>query len=161
MPSWRVPLADLVVTEEDVAAVADTYRSGWLSMGPRTEELEHAFADHTGARHALAVTNGTAALHLICLATGLGPGDEVVVPSMTFVATINAVAYTGATPVFADIAGPTEPWLARDAVAAAITPRTRAIMAMSYGGHPGQTTVLEELAADRGLSLLEDGAHAV
>ena len=161
MGQWRVPLADVVVPETDIQVVADVYRSGWLSMGPETAALEADFAAYTGAGNALAVTNGTAALHLICLATGLGPGDEVVVPSMTFVATINAVAYTGATPVFADIAGPTEPWLARDAVAAAITPRTRAIMAMSYGGHPGQITVLEELAADRGLSLLEDAAHAV
>jgi dTDP-4-amino-4,6-dideoxygalactose transaminase len=158
---WRVPLVDVVVPEADIQVVADVYRSGWLSMGPATAALEADFAAYTGARHALAVTNGTAALHLICLAAGLGPGDEVIVPSMTFVATINAVAYTGATPVFADIAGPTEPWLARDAVAAAITPRTKAIMTVSYGGHPGQTTLLEELAADRGLDLLEDAAHAV
>src|SRR5439155_4996342 len=99
MAGWSVPLADLAVDEADLAAVVDTYRSGWLSMGPRTEELEAAFAAYTGARHALAVANGTAALHLIALATGLGPGDEVVVPSMTFVATVNAIAYTGATPV--------------------------------------------------------------
>ena len=72
-------------------------------MGPQTEALERAFAAYTGARHALAVANGTAALHLICAAAGLGPGDEVVVPSMTFVATVNAIAYTGATPVFADV----------------------------------------------------------
>ena len=92
-----MPLADVVVGEEDIAAVADVYRSGWLSMGPQTEALEREFAAYAGARHALAVANGTAALHLICLAAGLGPGDEVVVPSMTFVATVNAIAYTGAT----------------------------------------------------------------
>jgi dTDP-4-amino-4,6-dideoxygalactose transaminase len=106
------------------------------------------------------VTNGTAALHLICLAAGLGPGDEVIVPSLTFVATVNAVIYTGATPVFADVAALTEPWLARDSVAAAITPRTKAIMTVAYGGHPGQTLALAELAAERGLLLLEDAAHA-
>src|SRR3954452_8268294 len=105
MAPWLVPLADIVVPEEDIAVVADVYRSGWLSMGPRTEELERALAEYTGARHALAVANGTAALHLICLAARLGPGDEVIVPSLTFVASVNAVAYTGATPVFADIAG--------------------------------------------------------
>ena len=74
-------------------------------MGPQTEALEREFAAYAGARHALAVANGTAGLHLICAAAGLGPGDEVVVPSMTFVATVNAIAYTGATPVFADVVG--------------------------------------------------------
>jgi dTDP-4-amino-4,6-dideoxygalactose transaminase len=161
MAHWRVPLADLVVPEGDIEAVADVYRSGWLSMGPATAALEADFAAYTGARHAIAVTNGTAALHLLCLAAGLGPGDDVIAPSMTFVATINAIAYTGARPVFADIAGLTEPWLARQAAAAAITPRTKAIMTVAYGGHPGETTQLAELAADRGLVLLEDAAHAV
>jgi dTDP-4-amino-4,6-dideoxygalactose transaminase len=160
MVRWRVPLADVVVPEADIAVVADVYRSGWLSMGPETEALEAEFAAYTGAGHAVAVTNGTAALHLICLAAGLGPGDEVVVPSLTFVATVNAIAYTGATPVFADVAGLTEPWLARDAVTAAITPRTKAIMTLAYGGHPGQTASLAELAAERALVLLEDAAHA-
>ena len=160
MAKWEVPLSDLVVSEPDIAAVADVYRSGWLSMGPETEALERAFAAYTGARHAIAVANGTAALHLICAAAGLAPGDEVVVPSMTFVATVNAVAYTGATPVFADIASVTEPWLDVDAVADAITSRTRAIVTMAYGGHPGQTAALRALADERGLALLEDASHA-
>jgi len=155
-----VPLADVVIAEEDLAAVVDTYRSGWLSMGPRTEELEAAFAAYTGARHALAVANGTAALHLACLAAGLGPGDEVVVPSLTFVATVNAIAYTGATPVFAEIASLTEPWLSAAAAEAAVTERTRAVMHMSYGGHAGETEALQALCRDRGLTLLEDTAHA-
>ena len=160
MASWRVPLADVVVPEDDIEVVADVYRSGWLSMGPETEALERDFAAYTGARHALAVTNGTAALHLICAAAGVGPGDEVVVPSMTFVATVNAVAYTGATPVFADIVGATEPWLGPDAVAAVAGERTRAVMTMTYGGHPGSTPALAVLASERGLTLLEDAAHA-
>jgi dTDP-4-amino-4,6-dideoxygalactose transaminase len=161
MADWRVPLADVVVPEADIAAVADVYRSGWLSMGPETAAFEADFAGYTGAAHAVAVTNGTAALHLICLAAGLGPGDEVIVPSMTFVATVNAIVYVGATPVFADIAGLTQPWLAHHAVTAAITPRTKGVMTMAYGGHPGDTVRLAELAADRGLTLLEDAAHAV
>jgi dTDP-4-amino-4,6-dideoxygalactose transaminase len=160
MPAWTVPLADVVVPEEDIAVVADVYRSGWLSMGPQTEALERDFAAYTGARHALAVANGTAALHLICAAAELGAGDEVVVPSMTFVATVNAIAYTGATPVFADIAGLTEPWLHPDAVEAVVTERTKAIMTMTYGGHPGSTADLARLARERGLVLLEDAAHA-
>jgi dTDP-4-amino-4,6-dideoxygalactose transaminase len=151
---WRVPLADVTVPEEDIARVVEVYRSGWLSMGPRTEEFERAFGDYTGARHALAVANGTAALHLMCLAAGLGPGDEVVVPSLTFVATVNAIAYTGATPVFVDIAALDRPWPAASAVEAAITPRTKAVMAVAYGGHPG------EIAAMPAVTLLEDAAHA-
>ncbi len=161
MPDWTVPLADVVVPEEDIAVVADVYRSGWLSMGPRTEELERALAEYTGARHALAVTNGTAALHLICLAAGLGPGDEVIAPSLTFVASVNAIAYTGATPVFADIAALEEPWTPAAAVEAAITPRTKAIMAVAYGGHPGEIAELRALADAHGLTLLEDAAHAI
>jgi dTDP-4-amino-4,6-dideoxygalactose transaminase len=159
MSNWSVPLADVVVPEDDIAVVADVYRSGWLSMGPETEAFEREFATYTGARHAVAVTNGTAALHLACVAAGLGPGDEVVVPSMTFVATVNAIAYVGATPVFADIVGVTEPWLDPDAVARALTPRTKAIMTMAYGGHPGETAALAAMARDRGLMLLEDAAH--
>jgi len=160
MPTWTVPLADVVVPDDDIAAVAAVYRSGWLSLGPETAALEEEFAVYAGARHAVAVTNGTAALHLICVASGLGPGDEVVVPSMTFVATVNAIAYTGATPVFADVVAPAEPWLDPGAVAAALTERTRAIMTMAYGGHPGEIGALAGLARARGLMLLEDAAHA-
>ena len=160
MPDWTVPLADVVVPEDDIAAVADVYRSGWLSMGPQTEALERDFAQYTGARHALAVANGTAALHLICAAAGIGPGYEVVVPSLTFVATVNAVSYTGATPVFADVVSVTEPWLDPDAVAALAGERTRAIMTMAYGGHPGRTQDLAAIASERDLVLLEDAAHA-
>src|SRR4051794_28422301 len=158
--TWRVPLADVVIAEDDLEAGVETYHSGWLSMGPRTEELEAAFAAYTGAGHALAVANGTAALHLICLAAGLGAGDEVVVPSLTFVATVNAIAYTGATPVFADVVSLTEPWLSAEAAEAAITERTTAVMNMTYGGHAGQTDALRELCDRRGLMLLEDAAHA-
>src|SRR5215470_14403014 len=133
MAAWKVPLADVVVPEADIEVVAETYRSGWLSMGPETERLEAAFAQYTGAANALAVANGTAALHLICAAAGLGPGDEVLVPSLTFVATANAVAYTGARPVFADIRGLDQPWLSVDDCESLIGPRTKAILAMTYG----------------------------
>jgi dTDP-4-amino-4,6-dideoxygalactose transaminase len=161
MADRSVPLADVVVTEDDIAVVADVYRSGWLSMGPQTEALEREFAAYAGARHALAVANGTAALHLICAAVRLGTGDEVVVPSMTFVATVNAIAYTGATPVFADVVSLTEPWLDPGAVERVVTPRTKAIMMMAYGGHTGRTADLATLAHERGLVLLEDAAHGV
>jgi hypothetical protein len=157
MAAWRVPLADLTVSEDDIAAIAEVYRSGWLSMGPRTEDFERDPDRFAGVRHAIAVSSGTAALHLMYLAAGLGAGDEVIVPSLTFVATVNAITYTGATPVFADAAGLQSPWLSAKAVEAAITPRTRAIVAMPYGGDPGEIVALRELATRRGVPLLEDG----
>lgn len=160
LTAWQVPLADVVVSEDDLEAVVETYRSGWLSMGPRTEALEQAFASYTGARHALAVANGTAGLHLICLAAGLGPGDEVVVPSMTFVASVNSIAYTGAAPVFADVAGLTGPWLSAESVERVLTPRTKAVMNVAYAGHSGEVEALAALCRDRGIVLLEDAAHA-
>jgi dTDP-4-amino-4,6-dideoxygalactose transaminase len=161
MAPWRVPLADVALAEDDIEAVAEVYRSGWLSMGPRTEQLERELERFTGAPHALAVASGTAGLHLMCAALGLGPGDEVIVPSMTFVATVNAVRYCAATPVFADIAGLTAPWLSAKAAEAAITARTRAILTVAYGGHPGETEALRRVADRHGLALLEDAAHAI
>jgi dTDP-4-amino-4,6-dideoxygalactose transaminase len=161
MTEWRVPLADVEIGEAEIEEVAATYRSGWLSMGPRTGELEQRFAEYAGSEHAVAVTNGTAALHLICMAAGLGAGDEVIVPSLTFVATVNAVRYAGATPIFADVAGLERPWLSAEAAAAAITPRSRAIMNMTYGGHPGESTEMAALAGEHDLVLLEDVAHGL
>ena len=157
---WEVPLADLNVPEEDIQEVAEVLRSGWLSLGPQTERFESAFAQYTGAAHAVAVTNGTAALHLALLATGVGPGDEVIVPSLTFVATVAAIMYTGARPVFADVRSVQEPWISAQAAEAAISQRTRAILAMAYGGHSGEIEQLVDLTAERGLALLEDAAHA-
>jgi dTDP-4-amino-4,6-dideoxygalactose transaminase len=161
MADWKVPLADVRISEEEISAVADTYRSGWLSMGPQTERFEAAFAEYLGVRHAFATASGTASLHLLLAASGLGPGDEVVVPSMTFVATVNAIAYTGATPVFCDIAGLARPWISAELAEARIGPQTKAILTMPYGGHPGATKELVELAATRNLLLLIDAAHAV
>ncbi|MSO42282.1 MAG: DegT/DnrJ/EryC1/StrS family aminotransferase [Solirubrobacterales bacterium] len=161
MSEWRVPLADVVVSEDELEAVIATYRSGWLSMGPCTEALEADFAAYVGSESAVAVSSGTAALHLICLAAGLGPRNEVIVPSLTFVATANAIRYAGATPVFADVAGLERPWLSAAAAESAIGAQTVAIMAMSYGGHPGDLAALAELASSRGLILLEDAAHGL
>jgi len=151
----------LTVTDGDLATVTDVYRSGWLSMGPRTEEFEQALSSYAGVRHAVATSSGTTALHLMCLACGLQAGDEVIVPSLTFVATANAVAYTGAKPVFADIASATEPWLSAASVQSAITPATKAVLAVSYGGCAGELEQLAALCAQRGLVLLEDAAHSL
>jgi dTDP-4-amino-4,6-dideoxygalactose transaminase len=161
MGAWRVPLSDVIVPEDDIAAVAEVYRSGWLSLGPNTEEFEQRLAEYVGAGHAVAVSSGTAALHLICAAAGLRRDDEVIVPSLTFVATVNAVAYTGARPVFADIVSPSEPWLSTQSVEAAITDRTKAVMTMSYGGHAGELGEIAPLCAEHGLMLLEDAAHGL
>src|SRR5919107_767400 len=135
---WRIPLSDIDFDDTEALAVRDVIKSRWLTMGKVTQEFESSFAKYTQAKHAIAVTNATAALHLACLALGIGPGDEVIVPSLTFVATANAVRYVGATPIFADIAGRVEPWMAASACEAAIGPATRAILHMAYGGHPGE-----------------------
>lgn len=161
LPRWSVPLADVVITEDEIDAVAGVYRSGWLTQGPLVRAFEEAMEVYTGAPHAIVVANCTAALHLMAVAAGLAPGDEVIMPALTFVATANSVAYTGARPVFADIVSPTEPWLDPHAVAASITPRTKAIMGMAYGGHPGESRALRELAHEHGLLFLEDAAHGL
>ncbi len=159
--SWKIPLADLVFGQEEEAAVLDTLRSGWLTQGPRTEAFEAAVAATLGVRHAVAVANGTAALHLACAALGLGPGDEVILPALTFVATANAIRYTGATPVFADITSLDDLTLSPLAAAACITPRTRAILVMHYAGYPCDMPAFQRLARQHNLALLEDAAHAI
>jgi dTDP-4-amino-4,6-dideoxygalactose transaminase len=158
--NWQVPLCRPAFQEDDLKALVEAYRSTWLTTGPRTANLEEAFCEYTGAKHAVAVSSCSAALHLSCLAAGLGPGDEVIVPALTFTSTVSAVTHTGATPRFADIAGATEPWLSAATVEEAITDRTRAILTMSYGGNLGETAAIAEIAADRDLILLEDAAHA-
>lgn len=158
--NWRVPLCRPTFRDEALEALADAYRSGWLTMGPRTAELEEAFCDYTGARHAIPVSSCSAALHLACLGAGFGPGDEVIVPALTFTSTVSAVNHVGATPRFADIAGPLEPWLSATAVEEAITDRTKGIVLMAYGGHLGEAPEIARLAQERGLVLIEDAAHA-
>jgi dTDP-4-amino-4,6-dideoxygalactose transaminase len=156
---WAIPLSDVTVDDAIADAVADVLRSGWWSMGPKVEEFEQAFGDFTGAR-ALAVANGTAALHLALLAVGCGPGDEVILPSLTFVAAANCVSHTGATAVFCDVVGPHDLNLNPDDVERAISPATKAIVAFHYGGHPCRMDALLELAERHGLALIEDAAHA-
>src|SRR5438046_7674925 len=141
MSRWQVPLADVRVDGELLAAVHDTVASGWWSAGPRVAEFEERFSAYCDVDHALAVSSGTAALHLAILALGCGPGDEVVLPSLNFVAAANAVAVTGARPVFCDIAGADDLNLDPTDVAAAITPRTKAIVALHYAGYPATRKV--------------------
>jgi dTDP-4-amino-4,6-dideoxygalactose transaminase len=157
---WKVPLADLDYDANEFQAALDVLHSKWLTMGAVTQAFEAEFAAHHHVKHAIAVSNATQALHLACLALGIGPGDEVIVPSLTFVATSNAVLYTGAEPRFADITSLEDPTLDPADVEAKITPRTKAIICMHYAGYPCYMHDLKMLAQQKGLALIEDSAHA-
>jgi dTDP-4-amino-4,6-dideoxygalactose transaminase len=160
MPDRRIPLFDVRLSDREVGAVEAALRSGWLTMGPRTERFEAAFAQHLGVRHAVAVSTGTAALHLAYLAAGVGPGDEVIVPDITFVATANAVRYCGARPVFADVLGCHDLGIDPDHVKALITPRTKAVAVVHYGGYAADVASLTALCERHGLAMIEDAAHS-
>jgi dTDP-4-amino-4,6-dideoxygalactose transaminase len=157
---WRIPLGAIDFDEAEEAAALEVIRGRWLTMGAVTEAFEREFAASVGARHAIAVTNATAALHLACLACGLGPGDEVIVPSLSFVATANAVRYVGATPIFADITSKQDLTISVQSIAACLTPKTRAILVMHYGGYACDMPAILALARARGLAVIEDAAHA-
>jgi dTDP-4-amino-4,6-dideoxygalactose transaminase len=157
---WLVPLSDVLVHEDLRSAVQEALESGWWSMGPRVEDFERAFGSFVDVRHALAVANGTAALHLALLAAGVGPGDEVVLPSLNFVAAANAVAHTGADPVFCDVRGPNDLNLDADDLESAVGERTKALVVLHYGGFPCDMDAVRALAERRGLIVVEDAAHA-
>jgi dTDP-4-amino-4,6-dideoxygalactose transaminase len=143
------------VGDEEVAAVADAIRSGWLTTGPRAEELERRFAEYVGAKHALAVSSGTAAMHLALVALGIGPGDEVITTPLTWPATANVIVHTGATPVFADIRD-SDLNIDPERVAELVTPRTKAVMPVHLYGQPADLDPLWAL----GVPVVEDAAHA-
>lgn len=159
--SWRIPLADIDFGPEEAAAVQSVVASKWLSMGAVTQEFEQTFAAYTGAKYTLSVTNATAALHMACLALGLGPGDEVLVPSLTFVATANAVRYVGATPVFADVNGYEDFNISPASIEKNITGNTRAIIVVHYAGYPCDMPQILEIAKRHNLKVIEDNAHGV
>jgi dTDP-4-amino-4,6-dideoxygalactose transaminase len=158
---WRIPLSDIDFDDTEALAVQNVIKSRWLTMGKVTQEFESSFADYTQTKHAIAVTNATAALHLACLALGIGPGDEVIVPSLTFVATANAVRYVGATPVFADIISPDNLNISPAAINLLITSHTRAIIVMHYAGYPCDMSAILSIAKQNELFVIEDAAHAV
>lgn len=158
---WKIPLADIDFDSREEVAVLEVLRSRWLTMGAVTQAFEEEFASYVGARHAIAVANGTAALHLACLGVDLGPGDEVIVPSLTFVATANAVRYTGAKPVFADIESEQDLDISVNSIEQKLTGKTRAIMVMHYGGYACDMPAIMKLAKAHGLMVIEDAAHAV
>ena len=156
-----IPLSDLDYGEEEVAAVQRVLRNKWLSMGPETKAFEEEFATMAGTRHACAVSNGTAALHLAFLALGLGPGDEVIQPAVNFVAAANMTKAIGATPVFGEIAGMDEPTLDPAEIERLMTPHTKAVVVMHYGGYFCRMVEIQEICRKHHLALIEDACHAV
>ncbi|MBL8800127.1 MAG: UDP-4-amino-4,6-dideoxy-N-acetyl-beta-L-altrosamine transaminase [Planctomycetia bacterium] len=155
-----IPYGRQWIDDDDVAAVADVLRSDWLTTGPKVAEFEAALAACGGTRYAVAYCNGTAALHGMMFALDIGPGDEVIVPALTFAATANAVVYQGGTPVFADV-DPDTLLMDPASVSARITARTRAIIAVDYAGQPCDYDALQSLADRHGLALLADACHAL
>ncbi len=145
---------------EETAAVAEVIASGWVAQGPRVAAFEGAVCAHVGAAHGVAVSSCTAALHLALVALGIEAGDEVIVPSLSFIATANAVRYTGATPIFADVDACTQN-LTPDTVARCMTPRTRAVMLVHQGGVPADIAAVHALCDPRGVAVVEDAACAL
>jgi dTDP-4-amino-4,6-dideoxygalactose transaminase len=155
--TWRMSLSDLRVSPAQRAAALEVLDSGWLSMGPRTAAFERAFADAARVEHAIAVSNGTAALLLALKAVGVAPGDEVVVPSLTFVADASVVCQLGARPVFADVCSVDRPLVDTEDILRVVTPRTRAVIVVHYAGVAVDVTPL----LGQGFAVVEDAAHAI
>jgi UDP-4-amino-4,6-dideoxy-N-acetyl-beta-L-altrosamine transaminase len=155
-----LPYAHQSIDDGDVAAVVEALRSDWLTTGPRVDELERAFADYVGTAHAVASSSGTAALHGCAFAAGLGPGDEVVVPALTFAASAACAVYVGAMPVLADV-DPVTLNLDPAELERRLTPRTRAVVAVHYAGVPADMEAIDALAEGHGLTVIEDAAHGI
>jgi dTDP-4-amino-4,6-dideoxygalactose transaminase len=159
--SASVPATGVMTTASDRRAVAECLEGGWLTMGPRTQRFEAALAEWTGAPHAVAVSSATAALHLTCRALDLGPGDEVVVPALTFISPANAPRFVGAQPVLCDVESPERPNLSAATVERCLTPRTRAVIAVHFCGYPADLGPLRQLCDAHGIVLIEDAAQAI
>jgi perosamine synthetase len=160
MTAKALPYARQQIDEDDIAAVAAVLRSDWLTTGPAVEFFENAVAGFVHARYAAAVSSGTAALHAAMYAIGIGPGDEVIVPAMTFAATANAVVFRGGTPIFADV-DPDTLLISPESVRERIGPRTKAIVAVDYAGQPCDYNELNAIADDRGLAIVADACHSL
>lgn len=161
MSEWRIPLSDLNYSEDEEAAMLRVLRSRWLSMGPEVQAFETEFAEFLGLKHAIAVANGTAALHLSFLALELEAGAEIIQPPINFVAAANMTLAIGAVPVFADIIGLDEPTIDPAEIECKITPRTKAVVVMHYGGYLSRMTEIREVCERHSLFLIEDACHAI
>jgi dTDP-4-amino-4,6-dideoxygalactose transaminase len=149
-----------IIDQDAIDGVKQTLESAWIGTGPRVHEIEEKFARLTGARYALATSSCTAALHLAMVASGVGPGDEVITTSMTFCATANAIIHTGATPIFVDCQRDTMT-IDPAAIEAALTPRTRAIVPVHFAGRPARMDAIATIAKKHNLLVVEDAAHAI
>ncbi|MBU1567015.1 MAG: UDP-4-amino-4,6-dideoxy-N-acetyl-beta-L-altrosamine transaminase [Proteobacteria bacterium] len=156
----KIPYGKQVITEQDIEAVAAVLRSDWLTTGPAVAEFENVVKDFVGAAHGVAVSSGTAALHCAMYAIGVAPGDEVIVPAMTFAATANSVVYQGGVPIFADVDKDTL-LLNVEHAESLITPRTKAIVAVDYAGQPCDYSALRTIADKHNLVLIADACHAL
>ena len=160
MSSQYIPYGRHSLGADDIQAVVDILNSDWLTQGPMVQKFEQAFASCCGSRYAVAVSSGTAALHLAALAAGFAPGDEVITSPITFVASANCVAYVGATPVFADI-DPQTGCLAAEQILPRLTPATRGIIPVHFAGQPCDMGAISEIAGKHDLVVIEDAAHAL
>lgn len=153
-------VAEAALGADEIAALTKVIESGWITTGEKVRAFEQAFAAHHGAPDAVAVASCTAGLHLALQALGVGPGDEVLVPSLTFVATVNSILYVGAKPVFVDIESLSRPHISLRDAALKCTPRTKAAIVMHYAGYTVDGAAWSAFARSRGLLLIEDAAHA-
>lgn len=161
MNKWKVVLSEPDIGLDEIRNVSRVIRSKWLTMGGLTEEFERQFAKFIGSRHAIFVNSGTAALHLACRALEIRRGDEVICPSLTFVATSNAILYVGAKPVFTDVSSINEPNISVADIENKITHSTKAIIVVHYGGYPCSMDKIKKLANKYNLYIIEDSAHAI
>lgn len=154
-----LPFSRPSMGDEELAAIQQVLASGWITTGPKNQALEQAFCGLTGNRHAIAVSSATAGMHVTLMALGIGPGDEVITPSMTWVSTLNMIVLLGATPVMIDVDKDTL-MVTPQAIEAAITPRTKAIIPVHYAGAPADIDVIRAIGDQHGIPVIEDAAHA-
>lgn len=154
-----LPFSSPSISEEEIAAVADVLRSGWITTGPNCAKFEDAFSDYTGAAGSVAVCSATGGMHCVLLALGIGPGDEVITPSMTWVSTVNLICLLGATPVFADVDRDTL-MISSESVEPLVTEKTKAIIPVHYAGAAADLDPIRKLAAEHSIAVIEDAAHA-
>lgn len=159
MEPKHIPVLQPSIGQEEIDAVVDVLKSGWLGLGPKTEQFETEFAAYVGSRFMVALNSGTAALHLALEILDIGPGDEVIVPSLTFISTVHAVSYVGATPVFADVEKDTLNLCVED-IERKITDKTKAMIVVHMAGHPCDMDAIHQLALSKGIKVVEDAAHA-